>query len=344
MTWNSYLNRLTQIRRRLEIESLEQKQLLTAVFLLDFDGHNDGTRDIPAYTGSAEWQDEIVQMVAEDFRPFDVDVTDIDDGTQPDVRVVLSGRQMPGVDYSFDGADGSIIVYAGYVGGYPLYIGNITSHLLGEHFGLEDDGAEAHDGFPAIEGYPGHGVPGWGPIMGYSLAQPLTQWSDGNYPFATNEEDDIAILGAQLGFREDDYGDSTFDATPIFGSATGVIGTSQDVDVFSFEVKKPGVVQIDVRGVSHTNLDAAWALYGKHGLVAIESPDDSLDAVASVFLKRGTYTLHVDGVGKPMKVYEHGIDWGYDGYGSLGQYTVDVSGQNLSLVSAALEGKKLRQL
>ena len=74
--------------------------------------------------------------------------------------------------------------------------------------------------------------------MGGGYQRELTQWSRGEYPLATNQEDDLAIIAGYLGYRPDDVGDDAASATTLslspVASASGLIGSATDVDVYRF--------------------------------------------------------------------------------------------------------------
>ena len=192
---------------------------------LDFDGHitvgtswnsSYGISEIvhPNYWGGSgsnfsngrlELIQEIWQVVAEDFAPFDVNVTteepaDLDDlryngssDTRWGTRVVMTKDTFAdcgcgGHAYlgSFDDSqDEPALVYNG-----GLATGSETvSHEVGHQLGLN------HDGVGSTVYYRGHGSgdTGWGPIMGAPFSKRTTQWSNGDYFNASNTgQDDLA--------------------------------------------------------------------------------------------------------------------------------------------------------
>ena len=93
--------------------------------------------------------------------------------------------------------------------------------------------------------YTGHGsgATSWAPIMGVGYYQQLVQWSKGEYADANNTQDDYVVMQNNgLPLRTDDHGNSAAAATPM-GSTTssgvttfsgsGVIERQLDVDFFS---------------------------------------------------------------------------------------------------------------
>lgn len=113
-----------------------------------------------------------------------------------------------------------------------------VSHEGGHAFGLE------HDGIGNLPYYGGDGT--WGPIMGNPFNTPYTQWSNGDYPGANNDEDDFAIIAGsnnQMGFWADEHGNDigrpsllmqAFNSPIGNVETTGIINSQGDKDVFRF--------------------------------------------------------------------------------------------------------------
>ena len=162
--------------------------------------------------------------------------------------------------------------------------------------------------------------------MGFSDYAGLSQWSNGQYPYSTNVEDDIAILGLQLGLREDEAGDTPGTAgtvtmtTATQFTASGVISARDDVDLWEVTLGDSGGIDVQAtpwyssEGTAGNNLDIQLTLFGSDGSrVATQDPADITSA--SVFvdsLAAGTYYVGVEGSGDPRVINSD--------YGSLGQY------------------------
>lgn len=294
----------------------------------------------------------IWQRVAEDYAPFDVDVTteeppadaiarsgstDLLFGT----RVVIT-RDWTKLTASPCGCGGFayVGVYDDYGESYKpawvffdnlgsgneKYVAEAISHEAGHNLGLSHDGVTGGTGY-----YGGHGsgATGWAPIMGVGYYKELTQWSKGEYNNANQIQDDLVVIqntGAPL--ADDDHGDTLTDATPmdVDGagsglntlSASGLIGTRADMDVFSFSSAAGNISFTAVPGPRGPNLDIALSLYAADGTrLATSNPADTLNASLNVTLAQGgTYFLVVDGTGKGD------LSTGYSDYGSLGEYTL----------------------
>lgn len=285
-----------------EVFQLESKPDSKYKIYLDFTGHtavgtswNGGAEVVtPSYDSNYDLIYEVWQRVAEDFMPWDVNVTTVepedDSCAQSGVlRVCIGGswsdwygKSAGGVaflgSFTWD-SDTPAYVFADNLGS-AKNIAEAVSHEVGHSFGL------SHDGDPTNEYY--GGANGWAPIMGVGYSQILTQWSKGEYAGATNKEDDIkiitdVIIGLQrtdpeatntMGVRPDDHGDSAGNATDIGDIAqatsgviaTGIITTKDDADWFVFTVSEDCTQKVTIGGIDLiTNLDTGVRLYNKDG-------------------------------------------------------------------------------
>jgi hypothetical protein len=315
----------------------------------DFDGS-------PATWSQAE-QDVVqgvYQRVAEDFAPFDVDVTTQDPGAaaldRSDTSDMVYGTRVlitPSVE-AHQKICGSTCGGVAYVGVFnrtassyyhpawvfaqtmlnsPKYIAAAASHEAGHNLGL------GHDGTATAPYYNGHS--NWGPIMGSGYYAPLTQWSKGEYPSANNSQDDLTVIGSYgVPVRADDHG-STLASARVLGSSTstsGVIERPEDKDVFSISRSCGASTTISLTTPADgPNLDGKLRLLDASGqLLAEDDPGSGpaqvgfdaatgLSASVTANLSPGNYYLEVDGVGARDLVT------GYSDYGSLGQYDIAVS-------------------
>jgi len=329
------------------------------VMYLDFDGHvttgtvwNSSVDTIisPAYTRDSdpafsnlelEYIQDMWRQVAEDYAPFDVDVTTEEPGSAAIIKSTSDdeyyGTRVVITKDNFDGCGCGGFAYIGVfdnVGGFhkPAFVfneslvgaGEAITHEVGHNLGL------LHDGTSSVGYYRGHGsgATGWAPIMGVGYYEELVQWSKGEYTDANNGEDDIVLIqnnGATL--VADDHGDSNSNATSLTVSSdgstatlsgSGTIRRRDDVDVFSF-ISGAGNYTLNVDPAPYSpNLDILAQLYDSSGaLVGSSNPIESLPAALSGSLGAGEYFLHIDGVGKGSVT-----GTGYSDYGSLGRYSV----------------------
>ncbi len=336
------------------------------VIYLDFDGHT--TDDVnynsgvpfttPAYSfeGDSSFSNAektriqaIWERVAEDYIPFNVDVTTEeppadwlikDPGDPGDVnwglRVVIGGSAMQWYGSQVwgtawwtgfsDPTDKPCFAFSESIGEGEKNVAEVITHESGHMFALAHDGQWDPQTQELTDYYYGHGSgdTGWAPIMGAGFNKNLSQWSLGEYPIANNTQDDVAIIAGDygdFGFRTDDHGDimGTASALNLNGGNEafdwGIIEQRTDVDFFSFTTSYAGTVTLDIdpfyRGA---NLDILATLYDSAGTpLGTSNPVDYLDANFNMQLAAGTYYLSVDGTGKGTS---------YSDYGSLGQYTI----------------------
>ena len=359
--------------------TLHSRPTATRKVFLDFDGHrvqssawNDVMHpviDVAAYTMDADAAfsqaeldvvQEVWARVAEDYAPFDVDVTTEDPGTaalvrssvddaaygmrasvttDPDMRTVLCSGGCAGVAYVgvFDNVMGSSGPW--YQPAFALpkttytaaQVAEIVSHEVGHTLGL------SHDGLNGSAYYQdGTGTKVWSPIMGAGYT-PLTQFSNGDYSGATQTQDDLAVI-AQHGpaVIGDDYGNTVGTAFPLgTGDATaaGLVTSRSDVDVFAISRSCAGTLTASVTPAPlGPGLDTQLRLLdASGGVVAVSAPATAragtwspvltgMGAAISQSLAPGTYYLEVDGVGLADP------SLGYSDYGSVGRYTLAVTG------------------
>lgn len=293
----------------------------------------------------------IWQRVAEDYAPFDVDVTTEEPPADALLRssatdqvfgttVLITNSNgvyscsCGGVAYIgvFDDTGSyykpALVFYNQLGGGQEKYVAEAISHEAGHNMGLQ------HDGTATSAYYAGHGsgATSWAPIMGNGYGRNLVQWSKGEYAGASSAQDDYVVMESNgLPIRLDDHGDTLGTATVLAGTssggitsyaAQGVIERPTDVDQFAF-VAAAGTVTVNLAPAFRSpNLDALIELRnGAGALLASANPTDALNASLSVNLPQaGTYYVAVRGTGKGDPLVD-----GYSAYGSLGNYLVTVS-------------------
>ncbi|MEH6634844.1 MAG: PKD domain-containing protein [Halioglobus sp.] len=303
------------------------------------------------------------RQVAEDYAPFDINVTTQDPGIAALARSGSGDNQYGSralitpniayIDTSYVSSTGKIfecgcggVAYVGVFASTSQYYqpalvfngsvigaGEAITHEVGHNLGL------AHDGTSSVGYYTGHGEgeTGWAPVMGVGYYQPLVQWSRGEYLDANQGQNDYAVMSSNgLDPAVDEHGDSPAAAsTPAFASDgttatstdTGTIETPADADVFVIAAGA-GPVSISATPVAaDPNLDIQIKLRDESGTLLVSAnPADQLAANLNTTVDGGTYYITIDGVGKGDP-----LGTGYTDYGSLGGFKVvatyaDVSG------------------
>jgi PKD repeat protein len=287
---------------------------------------------------------EVWQRVAEDFAPFDVDVT-TEPGSEDrltrsiwsdDVfgaRILISpisqyfgsygGLAYVGTFDDISDTYKTALVFPERLSGNPKYIAEAAAHECGHSLGLNHDGVTTVSSY-----YTGHGSgeTGWAPLMGAGYYANLTQWSKGEYAAADNSQDDLAVMKTfGLPVRADDHGNDSALATALPGgdawTAEGLIGTAADEDVFSFSTAGGELTLTVSAAAVGPNLDLAAELRDAAGTVlATSSPEGLLGAEVVLAVPAGTYFVHVRGAGQGDPLLN-----GYSAYGSLGQYVLSGS-------------------
>ncbi|MCA3559834.1 MAG: PKD domain-containing protein [Aestuariivirga sp.] len=281
----------------------------------------------------------IWQRVAEDYAPFDVDVT-----TQapPPDRLARSN--------SADTVFGTTVLITNSAGVYTCTCGGIAyvgvfnstterfkpalvfhnmlnrgdekpvaeaiSHEAGHNMGL------SHDGTASAGYYSGHGadpLTAWAPIMGVGYYKPLVQFSKGEYAGANNKEDDFAVAQSfGLPLRADDFGGTVYSAAPFSGGLQdGVIERAGDVDMFAITARAGAFSATLAPATRSGNADLALSLLNGAGeVLAAASPQNTLGATLSFQLPAsGNYFIAVRGTGQGDPAAT-----GYSDYGSAGNF------------------------
>ena len=327
----------------LQVPTLESLPGATAVILLDYDGHYlDGTLwndmfnggnpiDAQAMHYSELEIREMWALISADFSAFDVNITTSEEvfnraPVDKRGRVIFTPTNYFAPGWGGYAYIGSFTWGGGLYGETPSFVwntgvvngGNSASHEIGHMLHLLHDGRTS----PAEEYYYGNG--NWAPIMGAAFI-PFAQWSQGDYPFANNTEDDLNIIATHNGFsyRTDDHGDHDKAASALVTEGKGVvspasnagnISTSTDIDVFSFETTG-GLVSLRVRPTAeYSNLNPLLVLRSEGGKVIRVQDVGQPYVTIEEELRSGKYFLSVEG---GTSVYG-----AYSKYGSLGEYTI----------------------
>lgn len=322
-----------------------------ATIYLDFDGHFlqnsawnwSGPLQLGHSGMSTAQMTEIFHRVAEDYRPFNLNITT--DSTvywaapaNQRMRIILT------TSHSWYGAAGGIAYVNSFTWGdntpafvFTALLGNAkwiaeaASHEAGHTLGLKHQ--SAYDQFcnKTAEYNPGTGSGeiAWAPIMGVGYYRNFTLWNNGSDPFGCNNyQDDLSIITSALngfGYRADDHSDNTgatATATPFQNlqfQAAGIIERATDKDYFQFSMPANGNFHLNAlpynigAGNTGSNLDMQVTLFNSmNQVIGTYNPDGALDAVIDTMLQSGSYYIMVEGKGN-MYATE---------YASLGSYNL----------------------
>ncbi|MEX2027752.1 MAG: hypothetical protein WEH44_10625, partial [Pirellulaceae bacterium] len=315
----------------------------TARLFLDFDGHFESSWgsysnvSTPAFSQDGDTNtftsgellaiEEIWARVAEDFAPFNIDVTTIDPGNQTNqVTAVIAiggsysdwfGSPAGGVAYIggfYNGAPNVGYVFENDLASNPRYIAEASSHEAGHLFGLLHQAL--WNGSTLVEEYnPGNA--GWAPIMGNSYTSTRTTWFNGATDVSSSSfQNDVAVIANSnnnFGQKGDDYGNTIPFAAdlPAVGtevSVGGIIERNTDVDMWEFTTSGGAVSFTLSVAAFGPNLDAIMELRNASNSILVSSaPTNSFGASISTTLAAGTYYL---------AARSYGV------YGNIGQYSI----------------------
>jgi hypothetical protein len=322
-----------------------------AVIFLDFDGHTvTGTSwnyNGPIVCGSSGLDNsqiiEVFNRVAEDYRPFDVNVTT--DSTKflaapPNrrMRVILT------VTSSWYGAAGGVsfvnsfswpddnpcFVFSALLNYNVKNVSEAASHEAGHTLGLYHQSYYDANCTKISDYYSGQGSGeiGWAPIMGVGYYRNFTLWNNGPNSYGcTSYQSDLDIITSGnngFGYRTDDHNNSFAGATiALFSNnefnVNGVVERNTDQDMFKFIVGANGRFQLDAipynvgNGNSGSDLDLQVTLYNSaHTMLRVYNPGSLLSSLVDTTLTAGTYYLEVEGKGNEFA----------PAYASLGSYSL----------------------
>jgi PKD repeat protein len=350
---------------------LESKPGSPRTIYLDFNGHTasgtawnnsygltsisspafdlDGT---PGSFSSTELQtiQGIWRRVAEDYAPFDVNVTTranaedtltraTSSDTQFGIRVVITKDFTRNTTspcncggFAYVGAFDNVgdfykpaYVFHDNLANNEKYIAEAVSHEAGHTVGL------LHDGTSTTGYYQGHGTgtTGWAPIMGVGYYKNLVQWSKGDYANANQKQDDYLVMQQNsLFFDADEAGNTIATALPLTQTTLNGLANFQtqatlqgpaDTDVFEISA---GLGVLTLTGTpqrTSPNADLVLTLMDSTGQVlAQNNPLDLLSATLSFSVQTaGKYYVSVRGTGNGDP-----FTTGYTDYGSVGTYTL----------------------
>lgn len=332
------------------------------VIYLDFDGHttigtswnssftNGAAIVTPAFDtdgnpssftpGELAAIQDVWRRVAEDFAPWDVDVTTEDPGTEAirrtspgdasyGVRCVIGGSSMQwlavsagGVAYvgSFDrlvtatatANDWPAFVFPEQLSGNARYIAEAASHEVGHTLGLFHSGQTNGNQY-----YFGHGD--WAPIMGAAYYRTVTQWTRGDYPLANNQQDQINLITAKIPRVPDEHGNAITLASVLDGQkieAGGIISDQNDTEWLKVTLAE-GVISLTAKAANPSaNLKIGLSLVDESGYVLAQGDASGMGATLNIPVDAGDYYMVIDGKGDGDALSS------YTDYASLGRFSL----------------------
>jgi hypothetical protein len=346
-----------------QVTNLNSYPTATSVIFLDFDGHDvSGTMwnvNGPFTCNSSGLSDaaitEVFDRVAEDYRPFNINVTTNETkyNSAPynkRMRVVITtsnewyGTGAGGVAYvnSFTWGDNSpCFVFSALLGYSVKNVAEAASHEAGHTLGLRHQ-SSYNAACAKLSDYnwgQGTGEIGWAPIMGASYNQNMTLWNSGPNSLGCGViQDDLSVITNAtngFGYRTDDNTNTYATATPVtFNSSgqaiiSGVIEKTDDKDLFKITVPKFSRLQLNAipynvgTGNSGSDLDLQVDfLDGSYASIGTYNPGNLLSSVIDTFINAGTYYMRIDGKGNIFAPE----------YGSLGSYSLQVNYSDASVL------------
>lgn len=308
-----------------------------ATLYLDFNGHFQATYGMysnvttPVYDSDGDestfsdaelaFISDLWADVVEDFAPFNINVTTVEPALlAPGAsESAANGKALRvafgGVDMAGQGAAGrayidaftSSIANVAYVFATgvtnSIAYATIAAHEAGHAFGLQHQTGAYYDSAARTSAIMGP------TIFGYEH----TYWHNGSIEGGAQQDDmaQIARAANGFGYRADDRGNTVSAATPMTNTgsgftASGIVGTNSDVDVFSIAATGSYIFTLEGHAPGQ-NLDAVLELRSSTGAVLhTANPGDSLDA-SLIGDVAGTGYIAVRSTGA---------------YGRVGQYTL----------------------
>lgn len=300
---------------------------------------------------------DIFNLVSEDFRPFNINITT--DSTKflaapltQRIRIIITPTSswkanVAGVSFigSFQWGDNTPgFVFSDRLNNDSKKIAECCSHETGHTLGLShqskyDNNCNLQETYNSGNG---QGETSWAPIMGIGFDKNKTVWNNG--PISTgcsNLQDNLSIITSNnnISYRQDDYTDSMNNAINVTNDDSttieGIISENTDKDVFKFSYNKQSrvIVQADPYSIGNenkgANLDIKLSLFdSSYNFINSFDATSSMSATIDTILQEGVYYVVLEGSGNNVG----------GAYGSIGAYTLHESNQFYGIHQITLTG------
>jgi hypothetical protein len=275
---------------------------------------------------------QICLRVAEKYSPFKVSVTTVDPGNLNDretARLIIGGSN------TWYGSGGGVAFVNGFTNsssnvgwvfprnlnnGNPKTVAEAAAHEAGHLFGLQHQSTWTPDGdgtYTKTEEYSTNGGnTAKRPIMGVSYSSTRGLWWKGTTTSATTIQDDLAVISRStngFGYRPDDHAGTLAGATSLVPnasgavSASGIIGNTSDLDLFSFVTGTGTLTFSSIVANYGAMLDSTLQLFDSAGHMLQTNNTSNLGEKLVWSVYGGTYYIGVSSRGD---------------YGDIGQYTL----------------------
>ena len=237
----------------------------------------------------------IVERVSNDYSPFNIVVTTSETvfnaaPANKKIRVIITESWEwyglaggTAIVNSFTwGNDTPCFIFSSLLNYSTKKIAEAVSHEAGHTLGLHHQAvydancvkiSEYNDG-------QGSGETGWAPIMGVGYNKNLTLWHKGpNAESCTTIQDDAAQIAAIVGYKPDDYPNSSANAPNLTSSLDGMISDSSDIDFFAVSTNDYRKIYLTPFNVgindAGANVDLIVRVYNSQGILisTTEKPD-----------------------------------------------------------------------
>ncbi|MFZ1529097.1 MAG: PKD domain-containing protein [Ferruginibacter sp.] len=328
------------------------------IIYLDFDGYtvsgtswntsfNSGLAINCAASGySAAQINTVFNLMAEDYRPFNINVT-----TDSTLFIAAPIRQKMRVLFtptsSWYPSPAGGVAYLNTFGGisnkvcfvFVNAIGNASnaaeagSHEAGHTLTLNHH--STYDGScNKTNEYnygTGSGEISWAPIMGVGYGKNMTTWSEIAYNVGCNHAQNdllqiVSIANQGVAYRADEHGNdnltaSVLDVSTGSFSDSGIITQTGDTDVFKMTIADTSFVSVNAVPWSYgplnekANIDISLVIKNAAGdIIRLHEPPATLNAfITNLLLYPGDYFIYIDGMRNANQ----------SGYGSIGKYFIN---------------------